>query len=407
MRGGSAVVAAGLLMLVAACGDAAGSGVEPEPLDGGSVVDGVVEPAGWGLRYEPDRSATQLELLVEERECASGRSAEGRIEVEVNETPEAISLAVGVRRLDGDQECPGNPRTPYRVELAEQVGDRVIRPPQLPLSDSEFLGRTATLTSREPAITVSPASETRAALSSWVEPRCEPTGGNDEEYLPLLDDVAEYRTEEMVVSAAVEQYGLPVEGWHVLRLSSPSGRDSSWWTQYRDGVAVAQVRVGPGLVGWSGHTSVCAGLGEEWTPDAEPGLLDSFEPRTTASRLPIDDWFESVTGLRHDGTRWRFERPDERCATWGGIETAALDNAATVTFTDWYAQWPDPIDAYGGSLRRDAAIGIALGDRGVMLVTEGEDLIERDLDDDLVWEDTSSLIPCLLDDPLVYTVTTS
>ncbi len=78
-----------------------------------------------------------------------------------------------------------------------------------------------------------------------------------------------------------------------------------------------------------------------------------------------------------------------------------------MTFTDWYAQWPDPIDADGGSLRRDAAIGIALGDRGVMLVIEGEDLIERDLDDDLVWEDTSSLIPCLLDDPLVYTVTTS
>ncbi len=389
-------------MLMAACGGQRWSGTGVQPVDDDVVAGGAVEPADWVLRQEPQRSATSLELLVEERACASGRSAEGRIEVDVDESPDAISLSVGVRRLDGDQECPGNPRTPYRVDLSEPVGDRDIRSSQSP-SDVENPERTATLTTRGPNVIVVPASDTPAMSPTWVEPQCD-SGSNDDGFLPLLDDPAEYRTADMVVAAAVEHYGLPIEGWHVLRLSRPGARDSSWWTQYRDGVAVAQVRVEPRLVGWSGHAAVCAGLGDAWVPDPEPGPLDSFEPRTTAGRLAIDDWLASTDGLRREGSQWTFEDLDDRCAAWVGIESIAADNGATLTFTDWFGQWPDPIDNDGGSVRRDGAMGIALDGRGVMLVSDGDGLIQQDLDDDFVWDDISSPIPCLLEDPILYTI---
>jgi hypothetical protein len=65
--------------------------------------------------------------LVHERECASGHSAEGRIElVELNETTEQVQLRVGVRPRDGDQNCPGNPPTPFTIDLGGPLGDREI-----------------------------------------------------------------------------------------------------------------------------------------------------------------------------------------------------------------------------------------------------------------------------------------
>lgn len=70
---------------------------------------------------------TSIDLLVHERACASGQSAEGRIElVELTETAEQIQLRIGVRPRDGDLECPGNPPTPFTIDLGERLGDREI-----------------------------------------------------------------------------------------------------------------------------------------------------------------------------------------------------------------------------------------------------------------------------------------
>jgi hypothetical protein len=312
-------------------------------------------------------------------------------------------LSVGVRRLGGDQDCQGNPRTPYRVDLESPVGDRDVRSSEPP-SGSDDGGMATTLTTREPTVTVVRASETSAMSPTWVETRCDSGGSSGVEYLPVLEDPAEYRTAEMVVAAAVEHYELSAEGWHVLRVSSPGARDSSWWTQYRDGAAVAEIRVEPGLIGWSGHTAVCVGLGDGWVPDRDPGEIDSFTQREAADRLQVDDWLESVDGLQHDGSGWRFERPNERCPTWIGIESVAIANGATLTFTDWFGQWPNPINTDGGSVLRHGAMGVALDGRGVMLVTDGDRLIQHNLAKDLVWEDTSSPIPCLLDEPIPYAI---
>jgi hypothetical protein len=75
----------------------------------------------------PSPADTTLEVLVYERECASGQSAEGRIElVDLTLTAEQILLHIGIRALEGDQDCQGNPPTPFTVDLGERIGDREI-----------------------------------------------------------------------------------------------------------------------------------------------------------------------------------------------------------------------------------------------------------------------------------------
>ena len=82
--------------------------------------------ADWRLAERPAPEDRVLHLLVHERDCASGRDATGRIDVEVDERPDAISLRVTVERLDGDQTCQSNPDTPYDVHLDAPVAGRPI-----------------------------------------------------------------------------------------------------------------------------------------------------------------------------------------------------------------------------------------------------------------------------------------
>ena len=72
-------------------------------------------------------SGNALHLLVTERACASGRSANGRIRVVLlEESDRDVRLVIGVSRAPGDvHNCIGNPATPYTVELSRPLGDRV------------------------------------------------------------------------------------------------------------------------------------------------------------------------------------------------------------------------------------------------------------------------------------------
>jgi hypothetical protein len=75
----------------------------------------------------PSPDADRLEVLVHERACASGQTAEGRVElVTLDETADEVRLVIGVRGLDGEQTCPSNPPTPFTVELSEPLGDREV-----------------------------------------------------------------------------------------------------------------------------------------------------------------------------------------------------------------------------------------------------------------------------------------
>jgi len=90
-------------------------------------VGGAV-PAAWrvdpGAALEPD--TRKVPIVVNEAECASGRSAAGRIEVDVTYGTETVTFAVAVRRLKGGQDCQGNPDTEHAVRLDQALGDRDI-----------------------------------------------------------------------------------------------------------------------------------------------------------------------------------------------------------------------------------------------------------------------------------------
>lgn len=94
------------------------------------------EPADLALASQPEGDSSSIDLLVMERACASGRSAEGRINIEdIELTPDEVRLNITVDPLGGGQDCQGNPWTPITLELDEQLGARVVvdgsaRPPQ-------------------------------------------------------------------------------------------------------------------------------------------------------------------------------------------------------------------------------------------------------------------------------------
>jgi hypothetical protein len=285
---GSTLLAVGMFT---SCGSA--NGVEVPVGASGAGVLSNVEPADWSLRFEPTPSAMELHLLVRERACASGRSPEGRISVNVDETDERIALSVGVSRLPGDEQtCPGNPSFPLVVRLSSPLGARLVDPSGESIADDDQVDDEVVLTVGEPSAMVVAASQTDVGLGTWVEPRCEadPADPATEEFLPPWDIEGEFASEDLVIGAAVEHYGLDAEGWHVLRMASPSRSSSSWWTQYLDGVAVAQVRISPGVIGWFGHAGVCAGIPPGFVPDAQPGDPEVSEPADRAPRLDIESW---------------------------------------------------------------------------------------------------------------------
>lgn len=85
-------------------------------------------PAWWLLDPSsvPTPESTELHLVVTERQCASGISAEGRIEATVSYTETEVAIAVIVNSVGGYANCPGNPPTTFTVQLAEPLGDRAI-----------------------------------------------------------------------------------------------------------------------------------------------------------------------------------------------------------------------------------------------------------------------------------------
>lgn len=107
------------------------------------ITDSDLGYADLTLAQKPSPDATSIELLVRERACASGAPATGRIELmELQETPDEVSVRIGVRPREGGQDCPGNPPTPFVVELSEPLAERSVvdasvAPPRVvPVDDS-------------------------------------------------------------------------------------------------------------------------------------------------------------------------------------------------------------------------------------------------------------------------------
>ena len=92
---------------------------EPDPPSEWGMAD-------WRVVTPPLDDAVVVEIMVTEVACASGQPADGRIRVDVSYGADTIGFDVRVIPLEGAQDCPGNPDTPYLVPLDEPVGDRVI-----------------------------------------------------------------------------------------------------------------------------------------------------------------------------------------------------------------------------------------------------------------------------------------
>lgn len=109
-------------------------------------VDGEWTPRGWGgcrvqiqaEGFGPARLATEsselllmdsteLSLVINERECASGQAPDDRDVIPVvTETDETVSIVVLVEWMTGDVNCQDNPWYPVTVTLDEPLGSREL-----------------------------------------------------------------------------------------------------------------------------------------------------------------------------------------------------------------------------------------------------------------------------------------
>jgi len=86
-------------------------------------------PATVGLDPDnpPNPEDTELLLLINEQECASGQPPDDReIVVLATETTESVSVLALVAPVEGGAECPSNPWHPVTVELDAPLGDREL-----------------------------------------------------------------------------------------------------------------------------------------------------------------------------------------------------------------------------------------------------------------------------------------
>jgi hypothetical protein len=86
--------------------------------------------ADWWLpedRPKPGPNTRTFEALVMERDCASGRPADGRIVgPDVEGVNSLVLVTFAVRPLGGLQTCPSNPATRVTVDLGEPLGTRTL-----------------------------------------------------------------------------------------------------------------------------------------------------------------------------------------------------------------------------------------------------------------------------------------
>lgn len=97
----------------------------PQPTPESSPPAAAYKPVPWTLE-QPSADDTTLRLQVQERGCASGEPATGRVRHTVEELAEQVVVRVDVTPRPGDSLCPANPVTPYTVPLTEPLGDRTV-----------------------------------------------------------------------------------------------------------------------------------------------------------------------------------------------------------------------------------------------------------------------------------------
>jgi hypothetical protein len=93
-------------------------------------VRGGLTPGHWRLAPasgDPAPGDTELEVLVHEHACASGRRPDGRVLApSVSFRAGEVAVAYYVRPLRGVQTCPGAPPAKKTLHLSQPLGDRSL-----------------------------------------------------------------------------------------------------------------------------------------------------------------------------------------------------------------------------------------------------------------------------------------
>ncbi|HEV7809210.1 MAG TPA: hypothetical protein VGO64_01320 [Candidatus Limnocylindrales bacterium] len=105
-----------------------------KPLLATDVPAGIVEnrlgPAEWWLdpkAPKPLADTTTLDVIAVEKSCSGGQPGKARLDpprMDFSDT--SIVITLGIRRLPGAQDCPGNAPFPVKVDLPEQVDGRAL-----------------------------------------------------------------------------------------------------------------------------------------------------------------------------------------------------------------------------------------------------------------------------------------
>lgn len=129
MRVRAVTAVAVFVLLATGCSDS-GRGTAPASSPSASAPPGdeTETAAGnrWWLRTKPRPEDRTLDLFVQERACASGQPATGRIRHDVDYADDRVVVTITVANAKGDRSCQGNPDTAYTLPLAEPLGDRAV-----------------------------------------------------------------------------------------------------------------------------------------------------------------------------------------------------------------------------------------------------------------------------------------
>lgn len=121
-----------------ATADASGKALAATDVPAG-IVESRLGAASWWLDPQapaPTASSTSLDVLVLEISCSGARSGVDRLDPpQIDVTADAFVIRMGIRRVPGASDCPGNTPFPAKIDLPEAVGGRSLldgseRPPR-------------------------------------------------------------------------------------------------------------------------------------------------------------------------------------------------------------------------------------------------------------------------------------
>ena len=297
------------------------------------------DPAPWRLRAPVGQDAREVPILVSEENCASGDRADGRIRATVEETDDTVTITVRVRKLSGMQECPGNPMTPFTIELESELAGRSLvdgftgELREIPILTPVALGTPAADVDPVP-----PASRSRSRSGSLPGLDCGaanlPPEAARASWMSDLEIVP--NEPDLLLGYAVHRFGLKPTGWHQFTSLEPFGRSSYVWFQYLNGVPVGTFTAQTVLIGHSLLAHTCGG--GDWVPDQVVPDNGPFERIELAPKLDLDGILAGTSGFVPSDDGISFADPSNRCRTWvafeDNLETAGLTAYPTVGYVE-------------------------------------------------------------------------